>query len=87
MQSHSRKTTGTVTPFDKYAVTVAKRLLCSHSCEATVTPFIKNVQSHNREATVTPHRREVAARYRYMEKDKTENLKINAGNFYKYTSG
>ena len=39
MHSHSREATGTVTPFDKYAVAVAKRLLCIHSREATVTPF------------------------------------------------
>ena len=35
MHSHSREATSIVTPFDKYA----KRLLRSHSGEATVTQF------------------------------------------------
>ena len=45
MQSHSRKTTGTVTPFDKYAAQSRS------DCYAAI---LLNMQRHSREATVMP---------------------------------
>ena len=42
MQSHSRKTTGTVTPFDKYAESQSR-----DCCAVTVTNFVKYAEAQS----------------------------------------